>query len=95
MNISLLTEFDPALYSYMYYVYILKNKNTQKLYIGYSNNLKRRLKQHNSIKDVELIYYEAYQYEKGARDRERKLKMYGSAWRGLKQRLKISFNKIA
>ena len=79
----------------MYYVYILKNNVTQKLYIGYSNNLEQRLKQHKSIKGVKLIYYEAYQYEKEARDREWRLKIYGSAWRGLKQRLKTSLNKAA
>jgi|GEM_PF-1116965 len=79
----------------MHYVYILRNKIVHKLYIGYSNNLEQRLKQHKSIKEVELVYYEAYKYEKEARNREQRLKMYGSAWRGLKQRLKISLNKAA
>ena len=79
----------------MYFVYILKNKDNKKLYIGYSANLERRLKQHKATRDLELIYYEAYQSGKEARDRERRLKMYGSAWRGLKQRLGISFNKAA
>jgi len=34
-----------------------------------------------------LVYYEAYQSEKLARDRERKLKYYGSAWRALRKRI--------
>ena len=77
----------------MYYVYLLKDKRNNKPYIGYSSNVAQRLKEHQkSNKDFELIYYEAYQYEKDARIRERKLKMYGSAWRGLKQRLRISLN---
>ena len=79
----------------MYYVYILRNEVAERKYIGYTNNLERRLKQHKSTGNVELIYYEAYQYEKEARDREKRLKMYGSAWRGLKQRLELSLNKTA
>ena len=69
----------------MYYVYVLKNKKSGLLYIGYTNNLKQRFKQHSSTKEVELIYYEAYIYEKDAREREKKLKYYGSAWRALKK----------
>ncbi len=71
----------------MYYVYILKNKDNASLYIGYTKDLKQRLRQHQSTKNVELIYYEAYTSEKDAKEREKKLKHYGSAWRGLKQRL--------
>ena len=72
----------------MYYVYILKDNNNKRnsLYIGYTGNLEERIKQHKSAKR-ELIYYEAYLSENDARRRERKLKLYGSAWRGLKQRL--------
>jgi len=70
----------------MYYVYVLENKKTKKLYIGYTNDLGRRLKEHLGFR---LIYYEAYLSEKYARDRERKLKYYGSAWRGLKKRIKV------
>lgn len=79
----------------MYYVYIIWNKVKRSPYIGFANNLEQRLKQHKLTNDIELIYYEAYKYEEEARQRERKLKMYGSAWRGLKQRLQISFNKTA
>jgi putative endonuclease len=72
----------------MYYVYILRNKRTNRLYIGYTEDLKRRLSEHKKIDDsIRLIYYEAYIYESQARTRERKLKLYGSAWRGLKKRL--------
>jgi len=66
------------------------------LYIGYSNNLEQRLKQHQSRnKNLMLIYYEAYIIEQEARAREKKLKMFGSAYRGLKQRLNISLSKLA
>ena len=71
----------------MHYVYVIKNKQG-KFYIGYSSDLKRRLEEHKrSDKLHELVYYEAYQLEKSARQRERKLKYYGSAWRGLKKRV--------
>jgi len=32
----------------MYYVYILKNSKDDNLYLGYTNDLKRRLKEHNT-----------------------------------------------
>jgi len=77
----------------MHYVYLLREENNNKTYIGYTKELEQRLKQHKAIKETELIYYEAYKTEKEARGRERRLKMYGSAWRALKQRLRISLSK--
>jgi predicted GIY-YIG superfamily endonuclease len=41
-----------------YYVYILKINN--EFYIGYTEDLQRRVKQHKSEGKTELIYYEAY-----------------------------------
>jgi predicted GIY-YIG superfamily endonuclease len=72
----------------MYYVYVLKN-NSDKFYIGYTTNLERRNSEHQRNKDraYSLIYYEAYSYEKYARNRERKLKYHGSAWRALRKRI--------
>lgn len=76
----------------MYYVYILKIKNRAKLlyYIGYTEDLKRRIFEHRKNNEIELIYYEAYQSKKIAKERERKLKQYGGAWRSLKQRLNLT-----
>ena len=71
----------------MYYVYILKRQENRKFYIGYTENLQRRLKQHQKEGGINLIYYEAYLSEKIARNRERKLKHYGSAWRALRKRI--------
>jgi len=73
----------------MYYVYILKNKN-QKLYIGYTTDLRRRLKEHKKKTNIELIYYEAYKAKKDAIIREKQLKKYKSAWGHLKRRIKNS-----
>jgi len=75
----------------MYYLYLMRNKKTYKLYIGYTNNLRRRLREYG--KDWELVYYEAYKSEKGARERERKLKQRGQSIRWLKGRLKNSLEK--
>ena len=75
----------------MHYVYVTKDTKRNTAYIGYSTNVQQRLKQHQANnKDIELIYYEAYKHEQGARNREKRLKMYGSAWRALKQRLQAS-----
>lgn len=72
----------------MYYVYVLKNTGTNCLYIGYTEDLKRRWNEHKKKDDsVELLYYEAYSYENQAHAREKKLKLDGSAGRGLKKRL--------
>ncbi len=73
----------------MYFVYFIKNKNKDTTYIGYTNNLKRRLTEHESKNPV-LVYYEAYKSEKDARDRENKLKQRGYSVRWLKQRIKHS-----
>lgn len=69
----------------MYYVYVLKINN--EFYIGYTEDLQRRIKQHRSKGNIELIYYEAYLSKQLATKREKKLKHYGSAWRALKKRI--------
>jgi putative endonuclease len=65
----------------MYYIYILK-LNNNKLYTGYSDNIKRRIKEHQSGKvittskylPVKLIHYEAYLLKSDALRREKFLK---------------------
>lgn len=73
----------------MFYVYLIKNQREQQTYIGYTNDLQRRLKEHRD-KKPELIYYEAYKSEKDARLRESILKQRGHTIRRLKERLKYS-----
>lgn len=68
----------------MYYVYILKSKNfANKHYVGYTNNIKRRLQQHNNAPTCnqtsmygpwKLIRYIAFDDSAQARDFERYLK---------------------
>jgi putative endonuclease len=73
----------------MYYVYLLRNKKTGKLYIGYTDDIKRRIKEHKN-KNPELIYCEVYKNKKDAIIRELKLKQRGQNVRWLKQRIKYS-----
>ena len=73
----------------MYYVYLIKNSKIGKTYIGSTNNLRRRMREHRNKKPI-LIYYEAYKNEIDAREREKKLKQRGQTVRRLKERLKHS-----
>lgn len=82
----------------MFYVYLLKSLKDGKLYIGYTNDLKRRLLQHNegltrstkSRRPFVLVYYEAYRSEADARHREQNLKLRSRAFTQLRQRIRRS-----
>ncbi len=84
----------------MFYVYIIKSKKDRKCYIGSTNNLKKRIKEHNAGKVLStkyrkpfvLVYYEAFRSEKDARTREQRLKNYGKATTELYKKLKNSLN---
>ena len=80
----------------MFYTYCLQSeKDTNVLYFGFTNDLKRRLKEHNfgdnfSTKRYmpwKLIYYEACLLESDARRREKYLKT-NMGRRMFKRRLK-------
>ncbi len=80
----------------MYYVYLLQNEKSE-IYYGSTNDLRRRLKEHQAGKSFstrghcwELIYYEAYRDEQDAREREERLKYHGQALAQLKRRIKHS-----
>lgn len=80
----------------MYYVYVLESDSGD-LYFGSTNDLRRRLNEHNtgqsrSTRNAtwELIYYEAYRSENDALQREARLKHHGQAKRQLKERFKLS-----
>lgn len=82
----------------MYYVYVLKCNNGD-LYIGYSDDLRKRARAHQlgkvrstkSKRPIELIYYEAYKNKKDATKRERQLKNH-RAKLDLKNQLKYSLS---
>ena len=86
----------------MYYVYVIRNLKSFSIYYGYTNDLKRRLAEHNSnnsafTKDKgkwELIYYEAYKSKVDAQTREKMLKQHGSTFGHLKKRILNSLDKV-
>ena len=78
----------------MFYVYLIKSKKDRDLYTGSTNDLKRRLLEHNKGLNLstkhrgpfELVYYEAYKSEEDARIREHNLKLRANALNQLKRR---------
>ncbi|MDO8442679.1 MAG: GIY-YIG nuclease family protein [bacterium] len=83
----------------MYYIYILKScKLSDKLYIGYTNNVVRRLKEHNlgeslhtnKYKPWKIIYLEGYANQDDAKERERQIKHFGKTYKQLKRKIKRS-----
>ena len=85
----------------MYYVYILKSKKDQKLYIGYSKNLQERIAKHKTGQvpatkyraPLELVYYEAYKSSRDAHKREAMLKLFSKSWVQLKKRIDNSLGQ--
>ena len=82
----------------MYYVYVLKSAKDNKLYIGYTSDLRKRLREHNSglSKSTSfripfiLVYYEAYLAQDDAKHREYMLKRFSGSTNHLKNRIKGS-----
>lgn len=83
-----------------YYVYVLQSKISGDLYIGYTDNLKRRFKEHNEGKNFStkkfrpwhIIHYEAYRDIDDVVRREKYLKTNQGS-RLLKRMLKEYFYK--
>ena len=76
----------------MFYVYVLKKKNSKLLYFGYTKDLQERMRNHkyDLRKDYELVYYEAFKSKEDAEKREKDLKMYGAGRGHLKKRISKS-----
>jgi len=82
----------------MFYAYVIKSKKDNSIYIDYTEDLKKRLKEHNSKQNkstknkapFELIYYEAYKSKSDAKFREDNLKRFAQAYTQLKKRIKNS-----
>jgi len=80
---------------FMFYVYLIQSKKDKSVYIGFSKNLRQRVKDHNNGKvtftknrrPYKLIYYEAYLNEKDAEKRERNLKNKGGQRDFMKENL--------
>jgi len=78
----------------MWTVYILRSEKDGKYYIGCTNNLKRRLSEHNagyvsstrSRNPLRLVHREEYKDQMSAFEREKKIKSYKGG-NGLKKLL--------
>ena len=75
---------------YQFYVYIMATENNRVLYIGITNNLKRRVIEHREKLNpgycsrynlTKLVYYEFFQYCDKAISREKQLKEWRRAWK--------------
>ncbi len=81
----------------MHFVYLLQSKVDNSLYIGKTENLEKRIIEHNSgkgyftnrHKPYELVYYEAYVVKELSEEREKQLKRFGSACYALIKRIGI------
>ena len=75
----------------MFYVYLLRSEAAKKIYVGLTNDLQRRLEQHNAGENIstkpyrpwKLIYHEASMTYQLAESREHRLKYHGNALREL------------
>ena len=81
----------------MYYVYLLQEDKSSKHYIGYTNDLRRRIRQHQSPHQCytnsekwRLVYYEAFLSKQDAQERERRLKQDGRSRRFIMKRTERS-----
>lgn len=80
--------FNPQTGHHTYYVYIITNKHRSTYYIGVTNNLRERLKQHkkNSLTETTtfaskynlefLVFFEKYTWIEEAIAREKELKKW-------------------
>ena len=89
----------------IYFVYLIVSKNKKKTisYVGYSNNLKKRLKLHNASKGAKftrgrkwkLIYYKTYYSKTKALKEEYKLKKNYYLRNKIKKKFNENFNFTA
>ncbi|MBS3922926.1 MAG: GIY-YIG nuclease family protein [Nitrosarchaeum sp.] len=87
-----------SLVALMFYVYVLKSKKDEKLYFGYTKDLRNRFLQHNkglvestkNRRPFDLVYYEAYMNREDATEREKSFKKSGSVYNGLIKRISKS-----
>ncbi|MEX2514762.1 MAG: GIY-YIG nuclease family protein [Candidatus Paceibacterota bacterium] len=84
-----------APHHFVHYVYVLKSQKDKKLYIGVTEDLKRRFAEHQNGENrstkhrrpFTLVYYEAFRAKVDAHERERKLKQFKNSYKHLKDRI--------
>ena len=86
----------------MFYVYVLQSEKNYRSYIGFTPDLKERIKRHNNGEVYwtkrhmpwRLIYYEAYISRTDALERERQLKRFAKGFAQLKRRLRHTLKEL-
>jgi len=86
----------------MHYFYILRSQKNQKLYLGYTSDLKTRLKSHNSSENkatkpyapYELIFYSAFTNQTDALNCEKYFKTT-AGWKRIHSMLKNTLVRSA
>jgi len=86
----------------MYYVYVIKSKIKNWIYIGFTSDLRKRFQEHNrgkvrstkSNKPFTLVYYEAYKNKFDALKKEIEVKKRGQQKEFLKERIKNSLEIV-
>ena len=79
----------------MYFVYVLKSVKHDQFYVGHTNDINKRLMEHNSrfseytskYMPWRLIYFEAFQTRSLAMWREKSLKNHAKGFQELKKRI--------
>src|SRR3989344_3489637 len=82
-----------------YFVYFLRSQKNSSIYIGCTNDLKKRIREHNhsmsyhtkKYAPCELLYFEGFRDKKDAFMREKSLKLHAQGLRRLKERLRGTF----
>ncbi len=85
----------------MYYTYVLLSEKDKKFYIGFTQDLRKRVKEHKegrvkstaSRRSLKLVYYESCLHEKDAIKREKYFKT-GFGRRFLMNRLEFFFKAV-
>ncbi len=84
----------------MYFVYVFRSLKDSKLYIGYTEDIEKRVSQHSMGRvtatkhrlPLQLLYYEAYLDKRDAKGREKFLKG-GSGHKYLRKQMLHYFNE--
>lgn len=90
---------NPTHNLHWYFVYFLRSQKNGSIYIGCTNDLEKRIHEHNHSMSYhtkkyapwELLYFEGFKDKKDAFMREKSLKLHAQGLRRLKERLQGTF----
>ncbi len=85
-----------------FYIYVLQSQKNKRFYIGFTDNLKKRIEKHNRGEVYwtkrhipwKLMYFEGYRSKIDALNREKNLKHFAKGFAQLKNRLIQTLKEI-